>query len=147
MANIQPNRFTTKKREAYLEHLRRGALRGAAAKAVGVSRWTPLAHAKADPEFARAIEEAELAAVQVVEDALFAAAAEGNVTAQIFVLTNRAPDRWRDRRNVAPARLPENPIPVDPQIEALPDAVLADILRTIDRAVLAHSGKSPLPSR
>ena len=40
---------------------------------------------------------------QTVEDALYKAAVEGNVTAQIFWLKNRAPDRWRDRyeQNVA----------------------------------------------
>ena len=34
---------------------------------------------------------------QTVEDALFSNAVKGNVTAQIFWLKNRAPDRWKDR--------------------------------------------------
>jgi len=36
--------------------------------------------------------------IQFVEDAVFKAACEGNTTAMIFFLTNRAPDRWADRR-------------------------------------------------
>ena len=35
---------------------------------------------------------------QMVEDALWRKALEGDVTAQIFILTNRAHDRWQDRR-------------------------------------------------
>lgn len=35
----------------------------------------------------------------IVEDALYKTATEGNVTAQIFFLTNRNPDVWKDRRN------------------------------------------------
>jgi len=36
--------------------------------------------------------------IQFVEDAVFKAACEGNMTAMIFFLTNRAPGRWADRR-------------------------------------------------
>lgn len=36
----------------------------------------------------------------IVEDALLKAASEGNTTAMIFWLTNRAPDRWADKRAV-----------------------------------------------
>lgn len=35
----------------------------------------------------------------MVENALFKNAIEGNVTAQIFWLKNRKPDKWRDKRN------------------------------------------------
>lgn len=37
--------------------------------------------------------------VQMVEDALFKTALEGNVTAQLAFLFNRADYRWRDKRN------------------------------------------------
>ncbi len=96
----KPYKFTAAKKEAYLEALRRGSLRGAAAKAAGVTRWTVLAHARKDPEFAKAIEDAEISLVQVVEDALYKTAAGGNTTAQLFILMNRAPERWKDRRNL-----------------------------------------------
>lgn len=34
-----------------------------------------------------------------VENALFKSAVEGNVTAQIFWLKNRRPDKWRDKQD------------------------------------------------
>ncbi len=101
MAPQKPYKFTEAKKAAYLEALRNGALKGVAAKSVGVTPWTVINNARKDPEFAAAIEDAEMAAVQIIEDALFKAAAEGNVTAQQVILYNRAPDRWRDRRNVS----------------------------------------------
>jgi hypothetical protein len=36
--------------------------------------------------------------IQVVEDALYKTACNGNTTAQIFFLTNRASERWADKR-------------------------------------------------
>ena len=33
-----------------------------------------------------------------IENALFKSALDGNVTAQIFWLKNRRPDKWRDRQ-------------------------------------------------
>ena len=36
----------------------------------------------------------------IVENSLLKAAREGNVTAQIFWLKNRKPDKWRDKRIV-----------------------------------------------
>jgi hypothetical protein len=36
--------------------------------------------------------------VAIAEDALMRAVGEGNTTALIFFLTNRAPERWADRR-------------------------------------------------
>lgn len=38
--------------------------------------------------------------IQVVEDSLFKSCINGQVAAQIFYLTNRAPERWADRRAV-----------------------------------------------
>lgn len=37
-----------------------------------------------------------------VENAMLKAALEGNITAQIFWLKNRRPDKWRDNRNDSP---------------------------------------------
>ncbi len=100
MAN-NGNGFNAKKREAYLENIRQGQLKGKAAKNVGVDRTTVFKHARKDPEFAKAIEEAEMSLVEVVEDALYKTAVGGNVTAQQVILYNRAPDRWKDKRNLA----------------------------------------------
>jgi hypothetical protein len=51
----------------------------------------------ADPAFADSVDQAEMGAHELVEDALFQAAQSGNVVAMIFYLKNRKPDEWRDR--------------------------------------------------
>lgn len=91
-----------RKKAMYVRLLRAGWLRGAAAREVGVDRTTIWRWRKADPEFNRACEEAEQAAIEAVEDALYRAALQGNVTAIQVILYNRAPDRWADRRAARP---------------------------------------------
>lgn len=93
-------KFTTRKRQEYLKLLSEGSRRVAAAEAVGVKRQTVSNHIAADPEFAAAVDEAEMAANQIVEYGLFQSAQAGNVSACVFWLTNRDPDRWQDRRNL-----------------------------------------------
>ena len=94
-------KFTAKKKAAFLDLLRSGTRRCAAARAVGIDRSTAYRHSRDDPDFAAAVEEAETEANEVVEDALFKAATEGgNVTAMQVWLYNRCPDRWQDRRSV-----------------------------------------------
>lgn len=95
----KPYKFDTKKREAYLEHLRGGMRRGAAARAVGVTRQNVSVYRKKDDEFADAESQAEMDADEVVEDSLFKSAKGGNLGAQVFWLTNRRPDLWRNRRD------------------------------------------------
>lgn len=85
----------------YLEQLENGLLKLESAKAIGVNYATVWRWRKSDPDFNAACEAAEYTAVVRVEDALYMAALDGNVTAQQVILYNRAPDRWRDRRNVA----------------------------------------------
>jgi hypothetical protein len=96
----KPYKFTAKKRDEYLELLRAGQRRGAAAHAVGVTRQTVSQYKKRDLEFAALCDDAEMDANEEVEDALFQAALSGNVTAVQVWLYNRWPDRWADRRNV-----------------------------------------------
>jgi len=98
----KPYKFTTKKKDEYLEHLQKGGRRGAAAEAVGVTRQTVRLHTLQDPEFAVAVQQAELDANEMVEDALFKAAIGGNVTACLAWSYSRAPDRWQDKRNRQP---------------------------------------------
>lgn len=80
--------------------LRLGKRRGAAAKAVGVSRVTVALHVKDDPEFAAAVDDAEMDVHEQVEEALLVKAKEGNVVAIQVWLYNRLPELWRDRRNL-----------------------------------------------
>lgn len=84
--------------EAYLDALRQGARRGAAAQAAGVTRTTINEWKHDDPDFAAAEIAAELEANELVEDALFQAAVSGNVTAIQVWLYNRMGSRWADRR-------------------------------------------------
>ncbi len=64
-------------------------------EAVGLHR-SALSHTmKRDPEFAALIEAAEMPVHEAVESALLKSAMSGNVTAQIFYLCNRQPDRWQ----------------------------------------------------
>ena len=95
---IKSYKFTDNKKDEYLELLRQGGRRYASAKAVGVTPQTVNAHVKDDPNFARAVDEAEMEANEQVEDALFMTATSGNVTAMQVWLYNRAPGRWTDKR-------------------------------------------------
>ena len=94
----KPYKFTKKKKEEYLEFLAQGYRRGAAAEAVGITRWTPWALIRDNAEFAAAVDAAEMAACDEVEDALREAALSGNVIACQVWLYNRAPERWADKR-------------------------------------------------
>ena len=88
-------KFTARRRARYLELLASGALRGAAAKAVGVGRSTPLRAMRDEPDFAATVEEAEMQADSEVQRALFLAATEDrNVTAMQVWLYNRVPGAW-----------------------------------------------------
>jgi hypothetical protein len=92
-------KFGDRKRVEYLELIRQGHRRGAAARAVGVDPETARNAYNKDPEFADAVELAEIEACDIVEDALLEAAKSGNVTACQVWLYNRSPDRWKDQRN------------------------------------------------
>ena len=93
-------RFDADAKARYLDALRRGNTRGAAAASAGVSRRTPELHAASDPAFAEEIDAAEAAAVARVEDALFQKAIEGNVKAILAWLHNRAPEQWKSVRRL-----------------------------------------------
>jgi hypothetical protein len=101
------------KKAAYLEYLRQGLRRSKAAESVGVHVTTVWRWAQRDPDFANAIDQAELDSCEVIEDALFQKAKGGHVTAIQVWLYNRWPERWRDRRNL-------NANPLDAFLGSLP---------------------------
>lgn len=103
-------KFGSNKKRAFLEALRGGARRGAAAESIGVSRETIRLHMHKDDGFRDAIDQAEMDANECVENALFNAAVGGNVTGCQVWLYNRMPERWKDRRNIRVGGDPENPI-------------------------------------
>ena len=100
-----PNRrkaykFDDIKKEAYLEALKNGNGRLVAARSVGICpEWIARLKGR-DPDFKKAISQAELEANQKVENALFKAASSGNVVACQVWLYNRMPERWADRRRM-----------------------------------------------
>lgn len=67
---------------------------------VGVSRQTLYNWRKKYEEIDEALRMGKDVADRHVENALYTAAIEGNVTAIIFWLKNRKPDKWRDMKNV-----------------------------------------------
>lgn len=69
-----------------------------ACRAMNMSPTTLWRWRKKDRRIDNYIEAAVSGQIQAVEDALFKTALEGNTTAQIFYLTNRAGDKWKDRR-------------------------------------------------
>lgn len=99
-SNPRRGRFGETKRAAFLQLLRAGGRRGASARAVGVDPDTISIFYRRYPDFLVDLEKAEMEANDVVEDALFKAAKNGNVVACQVWLYNRVPDRWADKRQV-----------------------------------------------
>jgi hypothetical protein len=65
----------------YLEHVRNGMQRGAAAEALGLSRQKVREFIATHPDFAAEVEGAELDATEHVQEALYQAAVNGSVSA------------------------------------------------------------------
>jgi len=71
----------SEQREEFLEHMRNGMRRGAAANALGLSRGQVLEEIDDDEEFEALVVEAEGEATEHVEEALYQAAVSGSVAA------------------------------------------------------------------
>jgi hypothetical protein len=84
-------RFTEERRTTFIESLREGCWRATGARAAGVHFSTVRRHMLADPDFAAAVEDAELDANTAVENALYQRALDGNVTACLAWLYSRMP--------------------------------------------------------
>ncbi len=89
------------KRHEYLSLIRQGHGRQSAARAVGLAPSTLWRYALAHPEFARAIDEAEIEAAEAIQPVLYQKAREGQAWAVNKVLDNRLPHLWQDRRRPA----------------------------------------------
>jgi hypothetical protein len=86
------------KKEQFVQLLKMGNTLSGAAEGIGVDRDTVLDERRRDKRFDAKVKDARYNyQVYLVEDALYTEAIKGNVTAQIFFLKNRAPDRWGDR--------------------------------------------------
>ena len=64
---------------------------------MGVSVSTVYDWMNKNPEIAAAIKKGRDKSIDMVENALFKSAINSNVTAMIFYLKNRAPERYKDR--------------------------------------------------
>lgn len=106
-----PRKMTFAIGENYLEWLAQGHTQGYICKALGISRWTIQRWRKREPEWAAKEEAIKNIRLEAVEDSLFAQALDGNTTACIFWLKNRAPEKWRDvqrlEHDVEPVSLAE----------------------------------------
>lgn len=67
------------------------------AKNMGVNRTTLIDWKKKNPDISNALKKGKEIVDFEVENALFKSAMSGNVTAQIFWLKNRKPDKWKDK--------------------------------------------------
>lgn len=94
-------RFGKLKKAEYIRLLREdGRFRMAAAKEIGVSYTTILNHLKSDPEFAEAVQLAEMESNEGVVSALYEAAIAGDVNAMKMWLSHRDPQNWSDHKNI-----------------------------------------------
>lgn len=85
----------------------RGLTKQQIADCLGISKRT-LERRQADTvAFDAAIKRGQSRGIKEITNALFEQAQNGNVTATIFYLKNRAPQEWRDRREYATEDLNE----------------------------------------
>lgn len=104
---------SVKAKQAVLASLAQGATVQAACKAARIGRRSYYDWRASDPDFTAEADKALAARIGVVEDALFRAASEPdnsgktNVTAAIFFLCNRAPERWRNVNKVEVSNEPD----------------------------------------
>ena len=68
------------------------------AENIGIRRETLWDWKKKHSHISNALKVSKDIADRQIENALFKAAKEGNITAQIFWLKNRKPDKWREQR-------------------------------------------------
>ena len=90
----KPYKFTAPRKAIMLKLISEGKTRSAAMESLGLARQTLTMAMKRDPEFAALVEAAEMPVHEAVESALLKSALGGNITAQIFYLCNRQPERW-----------------------------------------------------
>lgn len=77
---------------------RNGLTQQQIAENLGINVDTLIEYKKKYVDFSEALKHGKEIADLQIENALFKAAKEGNITAQIFWLKNRKPDKWREQR-------------------------------------------------
>lgn len=97
----QPQRrlkVRTRQMLAVLRGIASGNTISLACEKAGISATTFWLWRKKFPRIATLTDGLITSRIQTVEDSLFESCLGGNVTAMIFFLTNRCPERWADRR-------------------------------------------------
>ena len=88
------------KKSAIVESLKNGVSLVSAIAAADAKHSTVYDWLDDDKEFCSAVHAAKNSRVNIVEDALYKKAIEGNVVAQIFYLCNRMPEKWKNVQKV-----------------------------------------------
>lgn len=83
--------------EEIKDWVRNGATDKEVAKRLGISEDSFYKYKKEFPEFSESLKESKEICDAEVESALHKAAVGGNITAIIFWLKNRRPDKWREK--------------------------------------------------
>lgn len=94
---------------------------------IGINPTTLYEWKKNYPEISKALKRGKEVVDYQVENALLAAALDGNTTAQIFWLKNRRPDKWRDKPPEQPAG--ENASQDDPLTKSLKEELAHGLLK------------------
>lgn len=87
-------------KNAVLTMIESGVSISKACTASGIGRTAFYRWCNCEEKFNNSVEMAKQSRISFVEDSLFKSCLDGNVTAQIFFLTNKADKLWRDRRAV-----------------------------------------------
>ena len=94
--NKKEQERTTRKKKAFLEvYFKNVCNISATCEKIGIDRKTFYNWKEADPEFRRAVEDAENQLIDLAETQLFKNIRAGKETSLFFFLVNRKPERWK----------------------------------------------------
>lgn len=96
----RPSEFSKRLAGALIALAKEGKTDEEIAKAAGISVRTIHRWKQVHPDFCHFLQDAKDLADDAMESSLFESGIAGNVTAQIFWLKNRQPERWRDVNRV-----------------------------------------------
>ena len=121
-----------------IRSLRRGSSMASSCVAAQIDATTLWRWRKSNPKLDNLIHNIVDSRIQMVEDALFKKAMEGDVGAQRLFLTNRAPNRWKDRSTLINNNIQTNVSthhkdPVKKYLEEVPTPTLKKMLESMKR--------------
>lgn len=122
MNDLRPSLDSADTRADYIAELRAGVRRGAAAERLGLGRFETYAYIAEHPEFDHDVREAEDAALENVEEALYQAAITGNVRAAELWLNMNGRGAKRPAgfpKGATPTSGPQPQDDLDARLEAL----------------------------